>query len=141
MSDADRPVAQAEPQLEDAVEAALGALLRDRDVTEVHCLEGGMLHVLRRGRAYGDDIDARPQQAEDVCVAVADAESFSGGVQRLAVRVGQRHHADAGQAPERGQVQFDGGPAAAEYAHAAGRRDRRGCVHGAGASRGCEARL
>ncbi|MBI1948339.1 MAG: hypothetical protein HYS27_21810 [Deltaproteobacteria bacterium] len=50
MSDADRPVAQAEPQLEDAVEAALGALVRDRDVTEVHCLEGGMLHVVRRGR-------------------------------------------------------------------------------------------
>lgn len=44
----DCPVAPA--AVDDAVEAALGALLRDRDVSEVHCLEGGFLQVLRRGR-------------------------------------------------------------------------------------------
>ncbi|MCC7071282.1 MAG: hypothetical protein IT383_08165 [Deltaproteobacteria bacterium] len=48
MSAIDCPAAPA--AIDDAVEAALGALLRDRDVGELQCLEGGFLQVLRRGR-------------------------------------------------------------------------------------------
>lgn len=36
--------------VEGAVDVALGALLRDRDVSELGSLEGGMLQVMRRGR-------------------------------------------------------------------------------------------
>lgn len=41
---------EAGPAVDEAVEAALGALLRDRDVSEIDSLEGGMLQVVRRGR-------------------------------------------------------------------------------------------
>lgn len=40
----------ASPPVDDAVAAALGALLLDRDISEVQCLEGGLLQVIRRGR-------------------------------------------------------------------------------------------
>lgn len=50
MSEHDEPDPPASPPIDDALAAALGALLLDRDVTEVQCLEGGFLQVIRRGR-------------------------------------------------------------------------------------------
>ena len=50
MSGSANPEPAASPPVDDAVAAALGALLLDRDVSEVQCLEGGFLQVIRRGR-------------------------------------------------------------------------------------------
>jgi hypothetical protein len=44
------PESSAPTALDDAIEASLGALLRDRDVTEIAALEGGFLEVVRRGK-------------------------------------------------------------------------------------------
>lgn len=51
------PLMDASPEVADAVEQGLGALLSDRDVGEVASLEGGMLQVVRRGRRQR--LDAR----------------------------------------------------------------------------------
>ena len=75
----------ASPPIDDAVDAVLGALLRDRDVTEVHCLEGGFLQVIRRGRR--ERIDA---VLEGPLFALLREEGGEEGVIRRRLRGGHR---------------------------------------------------